>query len=119
MNKELAKQLKDAGFPQEKSGFVFYKLQTGDNAPHYLLRARYGLNGYTKSEVLECIDAPTLSELIEACGHQIGFILTEIDESEEPDYGQTSWTAESYNYNTTGLTPEEAVAKLWLELNKK
>jgi hypothetical protein len=94
MNYELAKQLKEAGFKQH-----------GDNQ-----------DGYANDGGYE----PTLSELIEACG------------------GILVWGCKDHNYyaskqfcptehkkledvieaNTEGKTPEEAVAKLWLELNK-
>ena len=60
---------------------------------------------------------PTLSELIEACGHYL-YQLTKEDDG--------SWTCASINgYPKSGFgvtnstTPEEAVGALWLSLNEK
>ncbi len=70
---------------------------------------------------------PTLKELIEACGE--GFetlrnsykvdewwtnikLVTIVD-------GATGKTTETIEYKTKGSSPEEAVARLWLALNKK
>lgn len=122
MDYELAKQLKDAGFPQGRQGVDDGYLHDGD------------LIG---DDDLPYV--PTLSELIEACGERIlGFSMTcHLDDSKEtkwcadsrtepcycdrceeklkenPDYFNVNWKYEE------GKTPEEAVAKLWLELNKK
>ena len=84
MNYELAKELKDAGFPQDGIGqFIDVKLAS-----------------------------PTLSELIEACGGESIIVLT---------IGKAYTTA---LHGATGFicndsTPEEAIARLWLALNKK
>ena len=68
---------------------------------------------------------PTLSELIEACGRDFDRIELNKDYV-HPEYDK--WTCDGLvrikpNHQTTlrfeGKTPEEAVAKLWLELNKK
>ena len=67
MDYELAKQLKDAGFPQGKSLFVFDIVQTGDT-PHTVLRIRNTLTWHKDEEALGSIDVPTLEELIEAIG---------------------------------------------------
>ena len=89
MNYELAKKLKDAGFPQ--------------NDKHYCPQE-------------ECFDdacRPSLSELIEACGKDTFKLI----------YSAWEWIAYgSIGYGSrmgTGQTSEEAVAHLWLELNKK
>lgn len=92
---ELAKELKDAGFP---------KLQ--------------GWNGLTWFFADESIRnyIPTLSELIEACGEEfyglnrqnyVGYV------------GMWGAFSRSSLDAIVGSTPEEAVARLWLELNKK
>lgn len=61
---------------------------------------------------------PTLSELIEACGD--GFINLTRDYSGWCTNFVAGINDESYDgYETYGSTPEEAVANLWLELNKK
>ena len=88
MDYTLAKKLKDAGFPME------YFEQIGVTAgviPNF----------------------PTLSELIDACGERFESLLkTNTKEGCE-------WSARGYNYPTTGyLSPEEAVANLWLVINK-
>jgi hypothetical protein len=102
---ELAKQLKDAGFPLnphrdwDKSDFAWLPC-----------------NEITKQD-REKLWIPSLSELIKACGD--GFIKLVY---QKDNYGNHYMT---YKLNSNGscqvfscLTPEEAVAKLWLELNK-
>lgn len=85
MNYELAKQLKDAGFPWKGPFF--------ENEEYY--REYY----------------PTLSELIEACGDKFDALV-----SSERSGG---WMAtDGRGLSGDGSTPEEAVANLWLELNK-
>jgi hypothetical protein len=94
MNKityDLAKQLKEAGFP-----FGWKLGITIDTFPEQHSFEKY----------------PTLSELIEAC------ICGEFTLKDEGGF----WTCYAYHsgdFRTEGSTPEEAVAKLWLELNKK
>lgn len=92
MNYELAKKLKEAGFPKE-TFIVHY--------PNAKYPNRCGQSG-----------TPTLSELIEACGGELQVL--------KRPYAGKGWFA--HNSKATqgiGLTPEEAVANLWLELNKK
>lgn len=94
---ELVKQLKDAGF----------------TAKNCSLGIDCGC---------DCHNSPTLSELIEACGYDNGKPLmynlywsTHILEGEHEIID--SWACNSgMSY---GSTPEEAVARLWIELNKK
>ncbi len=84
MNYELAKQLKDAGFPQDEC-------------------CVHGKSGH--DHVFE----PSLSELIEACGDEFHGLWRVMDE----------WFAkDARGLEIKGSTPEEAVAKLWLALNK-
>lgn len=98
MDYELAKELKDAGFPQK------YK--------HDDLRcmSTQGLGCHCR------VDVPTLSELIEACWKIKGFhyILKEND---------GEWSIETYGLPEKlvckGSSPLEAVARLWLALNTK
>lgn len=104
MTYELAKELKDAGFPQDK---------------------RFPLDEHTiedlKKRSFEEVHFPELSELIEACGEQFGGLIRLRD---------GTWNAATpviiseigyHNPQTEcgGSTPEEAVAKLYLALNKK
>ena len=103
MQYELAKKLKDAGFPQadpNRALNVGTFQYVGDNSD---------------KETLCYI--PTLSELIEACGHYF-YQLTKEDDG--------SWTCASINgYPKSGFgvtnspTPEEAVANLWMALTDK
>lgn len=99
MNYELAKQLKDAGFPQKGNGLMLVRKGWETNKV-----VNYGVgNSY----------APTLEELIEACGDKLvsaynngkEWLLNEEAGSEVPQ--------------VSGSTLTEAVARLWLALNKK
>lgn len=85
MNYELAKQLKEAGFPQSRDGVEFISIK---GQMEYFI--------------------PTLSELIEACG----------DSFEELTKIENNWVVTGGYQEGKGSTPEEAVANLWLELNK-
>ncbi len=94
MTYELAKQLKDAGFPQHQS------MENGDY--------------FTGQEELYASN-PTLSELIEACGD--GFRT--LDRFRENDWVATGVSPVNggTENNIAGKTPEESFAKLWLWLN--
>jgi len=88
---KLAKQLKEAGFPQKKP--LFYD--------------------YTRKEKYK---NPTLSELIKECGERFEALI----------YQKGGWVAISnmdnymmkQNFKCVP-TPSDAVAKLWIKLNKK
>jgi serine/threonine protein kinase HipA of HipAB toxin-antitoxin module len=94
MTYELAKQLKDAGFPLRKPGqerVYFEIVEEGKSAGIFIY--------------------PTLSELIEACGDRFYHLRKSV-----------KWFAAAMFDPTDvrelwGDTPEEAVAKLWLALN--
>lgn len=76
-----------------------------------------------------------LKEQLIAAGYESGFGLEELIEACGEDFGalygvgsDKSWLAESHLYydgdgaqiqKGEGATPTEAVARLWLELNKK
>lgn len=145
MNYELAKQLKDAGFPQDRSPWIYLIAQTGENEPHHVLSVRFGNHGYKPKEILGSIDAPTLSELIESCmvlmkpteqfPSQFNFfelypLINTTTSSSEKKLGDIEqWGAScskglslddiEIRNNYFGSTPEEAVARLLLALNKK
>ena len=100
MNYELAKELKDAGFPQ--SNTVTFKEAPGATR--------------TMQEMLDSGDyctVPTLEELIEACGKHLSILRPY----------QDTWQANNSNSEDAdfcsgeGSTPTIAVAKLWLALN--
>lgn len=94
---ELAKQLKDAGFP------LIRMLEKKENGVYFSTAEPKYFN-------------PTLSELIEACREALDEIVIYITDGSvevkgaNPLYG--------LDLNIKGSTPEEAVAQLWLQLNK-
>lgn len=105
MNYKLAKQLKDAGFPQEEK-----------TSP--TICDEGSLRSY---DILPCY-CPSLSELIETCGDRFRALtlLNKNDFGTPKNIGK--WIAEDKLGKIDfqgGNTPEEAVAKLWLKLNKK
>ncbi len=96
MNYELAKKLKDAGFPQTD-----------------LSKKKYIPNPDFGGKPVEGAYIPTLSELIEACMEKDFFhSLTYLGEGE--------WEAEHGGIEPVGIgnTPEEAVTNLWLKLHE-
>jgi len=103
MNYKLAKQLKDLGFPQEGTD-------------------RYLKEGISKkgtsildSDKVYYSYKPTLSELIEACGDGFMSLFKAISLYEDEEW----WAGDSSSrLKTTGKTPEEAVANLYIKLNK-
>ena len=120
MNYKLAKQLKDAGFPQFGNGFALIpdNIPVGDGTPEEIEEdgtmtvidwQNYIYNTSLHSE--EMMYQPTLSELIEACGKLHGLFR---------DRERNCWVAWTRNpeIDCDGKTPEEAVAKLWLKLNE-
>lgn len=117
MTYELAKKLEDAGFPKdEENGRVVFdsnslKLSTDYGA---------GMEG-------NCAYLPILSELIEACGDRTIMLWG----CKHKWYVQAQTELENFTHSdlfsgkdiieagAEGSTPEEAVANLWLALNKK
>lgn len=110
MNYKLAKELMDAGFPQRDDGVTLHSDKCG---------------GWDNPDP-ECRDdtrpmVPTLSELIEACGEEF-YGLTRI---EDDDWYATTFDMKLSKKKGHALaggdykTPEEAVARLWLALNKE
>lgn len=102
MNYDLAKKLKDAGFPQRKNL---------DTDLYYILPDRIGTikHEYAGESVIK---RPTLSELIEACGSQFGNLVLRKD-------GQWEVCDNNLNHRAKiaeGTTPEIAVAELFLAL---
>jgi hypothetical protein len=92
MDNSLAKELKDAGFPQN-----------GKSCDTH--------SDINDSTLVKRFVHPTLSELIEACPKQMGtatFVLGSANQGQ-------AWVAE---LNETGETPDEAVARLWLALHR-
>lgn len=123
MNYELAKKLKDAGFPQTGQrpwfcgGHVYY----GDGEGFELCKETEPIittDHYCESSglVAEFVyEIPTLSELIEACGENFYSLYRH-----QKDKWQAHSTGDLWDIEIAhGPTPEEAVANLWLALNKK
>ena len=116
MEYELALKLKNAGFPVEENGNKFY--------------CNGNLCGRNYDDCYEeIVRIPTLSELIEACGEEFGELVRCNDYEIKPMW-RAYPTREAFNESDndcevdccgyeTGSTPEEAVAKLWLAINKK
>jgi hypothetical protein len=106
MLQELAKELKSAGFPniqdvQHRQGREFL-------TPDGLVSV------YSLGEAAPTDDwfLPTLSELIASCGEKFSSLIL--------DCGKWRCTAAGYEgYDDLYSTPSEAVARLWLALNKK
>lgn len=91
MDYPLAKALKDAGFPQEGRG---WRAVDPDK-----IVARRDDFAYV----------PTLQELIEACGEDFECLRR----------WSTGWGAYTVTTHVTAKTASEAVAQLWLALQKK
>ncbi len=107
INFELAKKLKDAGFPQE--GAEFYWSHYPDLPPVIDHKDRN-----TGSKI--CV-ALTLSELIEACGKigvKIGY---QEDGRIYAEFDKDDGNGNLIDFCMDSL--EEIYANLWLELNKK
>ncbi len=100
MKYELAKELKDAGFPQEGENFDADGEMIQETDPKNWREWAY---------------VPSLEELIEECGGK--FLRVE-------NYTHL-WRATGvrdpfeHDISCDGATPTEAVARLWLALNKK
>lgn len=140
MNYELAKQLKDGGFLQElKEGKTLATcgeecpFSNGKN-PNSVGEGNNYMDMYNEHRESHYTYIPTLSELIEACNGELGQRFRWLKNH------KTHWVAQarpkhaiSKKYPNSpierggmgkdlkgqGKTPEEAVAKLWLELNSK
>ena len=97
MEYKLAKELKDAGFPQRGNG-KFLKGQLGSNAA--------GRDGF------EVCYAPTLSELIRECGDRFHDLRRNSD-------GSFTARGAGETETRTCLQPDEAAVHLWLALNRK
>jgi hypothetical protein len=108
MNYELAKQLKEAGFSQGK--LLDCDTYINDD------------NSYTTYQYASpnALYLPNLSELIEACGDKFSSLTRS---PRNTWYTSTPKGEGKYEYEFVvgieGSTPEEAVANLWLALNKK
>jgi hypothetical protein len=135
LNYEICKKLKEAGFEQKKENCFLWVLEAhydiniqGDNeytikpdaVPEIIYSEECDHEEYGGFHEVLCY-CPTLSELIKECGDK--FInLTRFGGGS--DYGcnikETCIGIDGWSeFNSTGKTPEEAVANLWLKLNTK
>jgi hypothetical protein len=106
MTYELAKQLKEAGWPQVfEYGARFYD---GSYDDHW---ERIWIDGMLRERADKtCVVKPTLEQLIKACGKHL-YELTNLEEE--------GWEAHSVIvFSQKGNTPDEAVARLWLAIFK-
>lgn len=113
---ELAKKLKDVGFPQIWPKPDFLEIKDAMEVDKIYSKYPQEFDPYR----------PSLSELIEACGDGLHSLR------KGSWMGNGVWVASKDQWNKeenvsipmhpfvgSGSTPEEAVANLWLELNKK
>jgi hypothetical protein len=95
MTYELAEQLRDTGFPQPKDAVL---------SSYYSKDGRSAMYKYGDIDIY----FPTLSELIEACPDHCGL--------QREDFGWVMYIKGFIREETISDTPEEAVAKLYLNL---
>ena len=137
MNYELAKKLKEVGWPQnfskdeevfmEKSAVYYLDIATEEE------RSRPVKSKFDSQELEWIIKIPTLAELIEAVrffGLKFGLSCNKLYKGEKwKDLGRsegsclaTTYIEGFWGYKVfkceLGATPEEAVANLWLKLKK-
>lgn len=103
---ELAKELKDAGFPQHGGELDIPPVKK------YVVPNNDGTFIPNSSAYV-----PTLEELIEACGTEFVGALIHFNGEWQSVCGTDMENFEKTSYR--GSTPAEAVARLWLALNKK
>ena len=105
MNYELCKKLKDAGFPQTWPKPDFLEIHDAVEISKIYEKYPNEFNPYR----------PTLSELIEACGDEFPVLTKEKKEWLCMDV----YCGNLVDVLSRGLTPQEAVANLWLVLKVK
>ena len=131
MNYEQAKKLKDAGFPTTSVG-IGDRIWINENNKNIVVSKGELELAYKKIvEEKTWYRIPTLSELIEACGDEFDSLElmggkdnqnNKIWDKEKATQGQWRVTNNTFGKGLTfcwGHTPEEAVANLWITLNKK
>ena len=119
-------------------GSFYYIVKVGidEVAPNFLNEFEWEAKGQVHSDKqIETIKIPILSELIEACSISTGGfqeLRAPKETCEGDEWGVTcGWVASGYPYpmipdglvedhlvKVIGTSPEEAVAKLWLELKR-
>ena len=120
---KLAKQLKEAGFPLSQDSATFRSDVQLRGGWYYKLVGMkewgFKLTQSFESKFNKTIYVPTLSELIEACGDGFG-VLYKFGEEWEIEGGKLLNAKELiFEIDIRKCkTPEEAVAKLYIKLNK-
>jgi hypothetical protein len=117
MNRELAEELKAAGFPigAFRAGHKFYPHESDAGWTEGAQRQGVVLHSNDLEDRLRDITngyyCPNLSDLIEACGGRFARLYVI----------KTIWTAESDDPREAvmGGSPEEAVGRLWLAQHKQ
>ena len=114
MTRDLARQLKNAGFPigAYRVGHIFYPPEQGGewserSRHHGVTITPYDLDAHMR-DIRDGYYCPDIADLIDACGERFArlWVSTSI------------WTAESNDPRRSelGNSAEEALAKLWLTL---
>ena len=107
---ELAKKLKEAKWPQElREGDRYYYLGYGDFSKLDIF-----WEGRTLTTI-GTVKVPTLSELIETLGKW----FFGLSQAEPGLWYCHSGFVNGTRLGTEGKSPEEAVAKLWIDINKR
>lgn len=121
---ELAKELKDAGFPQDGKNCQTLQSERGELCGRQYTNYEEAREKHDKEcgdwdckKTIQNTDVydPTLSELIEACGD--GF--ERLDRMRDEAWGVIGYTSEHDELTDIQKTPKEAVARLWLARNVK
>lgn len=121
MNYELAKKLKDAGFPQKRPQEL---------CPCNKPKQMDGMTSLCGHSYYQYVSVPTLEELIEACEEKFKRLVKKGGNKRRPTI---IWHAQAQgesfdglfgmmrtpDVHTSGSTPTEAVANLWLEIHAK
>lgn len=143
---ELAKQLKDAGFPQENGSEYFVPsgieydngygekkitdkdsliLNTDRVQSYYndgiFYVGEYGNDNDLKYSINLLVRIPSLSELMEACGDKFNFLQRGNNNQWLSTGGpiiHNEGGPDWYKYVSEGSAPDEAVTKLYLALHK-
>lgn len=111
MNYELAKELKDAGFPLKYTKVIYaiFDLIVYDGDEEVKKEG-----GFADYAIM-----PTLSELIEACGEGFYSLTKSVNGWFAVDRRTMSKKDIEKSRSGVGTTPEEAVARLWFALQNK
>lgn len=116
MDYELAKQLKDAGFKQGTGTYYLDDTRRASGPPEFVEHfvAEYEAKD---TKVYKFAYVPTLEELIEACGEKFHYVGLTGDKPADQKWAAAT-LAEILPDYIYAPTPTEAVARLWLALNK-